>query len=332
MRAALLTAIPTRSLALGTIADPVPAANELLVAVEACGVCGTDLHVLEGTSYRPTLPFVLGHEPVGRVIGAGAQVDGSWVGQHVTCTLFTGCGRCELCQLGDERLCPELVSIHGVLGQNGGFAEQMTIRAAQAVAVPDGLTSDAAASLVDAGATATNTVRVIRDAPAGPAVVVGGGPVGFYVAELLRAEGRDITIVQPSATRREMLAARGYRVATALTEVLEDPAVVVDCAGAPESLPWAVDRLRPRGQFVAAGYGPVDHLHLAPAARKELLITGVRSGRREDLERILDLVARGMVSNPPLQSWPLEAVNDAIGALRERKVPGKALIHPTQLH
>lgn len=328
MKAALLRTIPATRLELGTLPEPQPGPGELLLAVEACGICGTDLHILEGASYRPELPFVLGHEPVGRVLAAGSPADDAWIGRRVTMTLFTGCGRCDLCQAGDERLCPALVSIHGVLGAAGGFAELMTIRAAQAVAVPEDLPSDAAASLVDAGATAANGVRVAEGAPDGLAVVIGGGPVGFFVAELLRVAGREVVLVQPSAPRRAALAAIGHRAVTGLAELDDVTAgVVVDCAGAPEALPWALEHLRPQGMFVAAGYGPIDHLELAPAARKELIVTGVRSGRRADLEHVLGLVAAGRIAVPPIASWPLAAINDALAALVARRVPGKAIVH-----
>ena len=326
MRAAVLTTIPATRLEVGSYPNRAPPISELLLEVEACGICGTDIDILKGASYRPEVPFILGHEPVGRVIAVGSPTDRGWIGRRVTATLFTGCGHCDMCLAGDERLCPELVSIHGVLRAKGGFAEQMTIRTAQAVAVPDGLTTDAAASLVDAGATAANSVRVTADAPPGHAVVIGGGPVGFYVAELFRVNRRPVVIVQSSAPRRETLAHLGHRAVANLAEVGEAPAVVVDCAGAPEALPWALRHLRSHGMFVAAGYGLVDHLDVALVSRKELTITGVRSGRRADLEGMLELAASGQIAVPPLATWPLERINDALAALAEHQVPGKAIV------
>jgi threonine dehydrogenase-like Zn-dependent dehydrogenase len=167
----------------------------------------------------------------------------------------------------------------------------------------------------------------VAPAPAGSlTVVVGGGPVGFFAAELLHDAGRECVVVQPSAARREALAVLGHHVVEGLSEVSGRPAAVIDAAGAPEVLPWALDALLPQGVYVAAGYGPVDGLDLGPAARKELLVRGVRSGRRDDLVAIMGLVADGRVRVPPLSTWPLEAINEALAALRGRRVPGKAVI------
>jgi propanol-preferring alcohol dehydrogenase len=325
MRAAALTSVPATRLELRDVEPPLPGARELLLDVEACGICGTDLHIIQGGSYRPTLPFVLGHEPIGRVAAVGEHADPSWVGRRVTMTLFTGCGRCAQCLAGDERLCRDLGSIVGVLAAPGGFAEQMVIPAVQAVPVPDALDSATAATLVDAGATAANAVRSLGSRPE-RAVVVGGGPLGFFVAELLRADGVPVVIVQPSQVRREALAALGHEVVASIGEAPTGVDAVIDCAGAPEALPWAVDALGPQGAYVAAGYGPVEHLDLAPASHKELVVRGVRSGRREDLERMLALVARGGIRVPPISRWPLAAINEALDALRRRTVPGKAVI------
>lgn len=330
MRAAILTEVPADQLSVGALPDPMPAPGDLLLEVLACGICGTDLHILEGTSYRPEPPFVLGHEPVGRVIAAGSPLDAEWVGTTVTMTLFVGCGNCALCAEGDERLCPDLRGISGVLGLGGGFAEQMVIRTAQAVALPSGLDHLVAASLVDAGATACNAVRVAREAaaPDDLVVVVGGGPVGFFVAELLRHEGRPLIVVQPSAGRRATLEALGHRVVPSLDVMTDRPGVVVDCSAAPGVLAWATEHLGPRGTFVAAAYGPQDNQSLAPLSRKELSIRGVRSGSRADLTRVLELAATRAISTPPISTWSLDNINDAFHALREKEVPGKAVVVP----
>lgn len=75
---------------------------------------------MEGKSYTPDFPFVLGHEPVGEVVAIGEAVSKHWLGKRVTMTLFGGCGNCDQCQQGNERLCPNLLSISGVLNRWGG--------------------------------------------------------------------------------------------------------------------------------------------------------------------------------------------------------------------
>ena len=323
MRAALVRALPADDLDVAGVAKPAPPApDEIVIRVEMCGICGTDLHILDGISYRPDLPFVLGHEPVGTVV-AGAD---EWLGRRVTITLFTGCGACALCHAGDERLCLELVSITGVLNAWGGFAERLVVRAAQAVEVPAALSSAEAATLVDAGATAVNAARLVLAHGAERPVVVGGGPVGLLVAERLRAAGLCPLVVEPLAVRREALARLGQKTASAATEISGRPDAVVDAAGAAGVLPWALERLAPRGIHVLAGYGIVPALDLAPAARKELTIRGVRSGSRADLIEALELAARGELRLPPISIWPLGRINEAFEALRRGAVEGKAVI------
>ena len=179
---------------------------------------------------------------------------------------------------------------------------------------------------MDAGASAANSVRIAGLEPGGLAVVVGGGPLGLLAAEMLRASGVGVIVVQTSEARRSAIAAMGHDVRGSIGDVSETPAAVIDAAGAPEVLPWALAALAPRGVFVAAAYGPVPEADLTPASRKELVIRGVRSGRREDLERVVDLVASGAVRIPPVSVWPLAGIDDAIAALRNRAVPGKAVI------
>lgn len=94
-----------------------------LLRVSACGICGTDLHIMSGESYRPELPLVLGHEPVGTVVAQGAQVAAQWVGKQVTMILVTGCGECPYCRRGDERLNPNLLAVSGVLRVWGGYTD-----------------------------------------------------------------------------------------------------------------------------------------------------------------------------------------------------------------
>ncbi len=326
MRAAVVDDLPSDGFRLATVSDLQPEApDDLIVRVEACGICGTDLHNLDGLAYRPSaFPFVLGHEPVGVVVAAGSDATG-WIGRRITMTLFTGCGTCQWCRVGDERLCPESRGVLGATTRWGGFAELLRVPAAQAIDVPACLGPAEVATLVDAGATAANAVRALERLPDAP-VVVGGGPVGFFVAELLRALGRMPVIVQRSPARAAMLRGLGYEVADSLEGYSGFPDVILECSGDPAVVPWALRTLQPRGLLLAAAYGVVDSLDTAPIDRKELTVRGVRSGSRLDLIGVLDAAATGRIRFPPIETWPLGGINDAIAALRARRVPGKAVI------
>jgi 2-desacetyl-2-hydroxyethyl bacteriochlorophyllide A dehydrogenase len=281
---------------------------------------------MAGASYRPDLPFVLGHEPVGVVSAAGEAVTDRWLGRRVTMTLFTGCGQCSMCQHGDERLCPELESITGVLGALGGYAPVLRIHASQAVEAPSALSDLGVASLVDSGATAANAVGVARQFDQSNVVIVGAGPIGLIAAELLRYEGIVPRVVQSSEPRRGEVARRGFQVSESLEGLNEPASIVIDCAGTPEATVRSIEALAPKGCYIAAGYARVPNFDLPSVARKELTVRGVRSGSRDDLIRVLDLASTGRIELPPVQAWPLAQINEALQSLREHQVTGKAVV------
>ena len=328
MQAAIAREIPTDRLEIATVPQPVPLADDdVVIQVEACGICGTDLHILAGHSYRPVTPFVLGHEPVGTVSAAGAAAR-DWLGRRVTMTLFTGDGSCPMCLAGDERLCPDLVSITGVLTAWGGYAAYVRVHARQLVDVPTTLTSAEAASLVDCGATAANSVRVALTRGPRRVLVVGAGPIGYLCAELLRVAGVPVQVVQPSPLRREALARIGHDVVDSIERAAAPVDVVIDCAGTADVVAPGVRALGPRGMYLLAGYARVPEMDFAIVARKEADVRGIRSGRRQDLESIIALAAAGQIRLPEIAEWPLSEANAALAALRGRQVPGKAVLVP----
>jgi alcohol dehydrogenase, propanol-preferring len=327
MKAALLTKIPATDLEVREIRDPLPGPGEVLVSVDACGICGTDLHVMAGESYRPDLPFVLGHEPAGRIAGIGSGVASGLIGMRVVPALFVGCGDCAPCLRGDERLCAKDALITGVLKLPGGFSELMTLRESQLVQVPAQLSASVAASLVDAGPTAYNAARVASGmVPAGGHLVAGAGPVGFLAASLLRARELQVTVAEPNPARRHAAAAAGLEVVQEASSVAGQFGCVIDCAGQAAVVGTLLDLLEPGGLYLSVGYAVLREFDLAVVARRELTIRGIRSGRRSDLEAVLLLAAHGELALPPIDTWPLDHINDAFSALRAGSVAGKAVV------
>lgn len=327
MPAAILHALPSRRLELQMVARPEPELDDVVLRVDACGICGTDLHIMAGESYRPELPFVLGHEPVGTVVSAGANAT-HWLGRRVTITLFTGCGHCAFCLQGDERLCPDVVSDTGVFGAWGAYAGFVRVHAAQLLEVPDSLGSPEAASLVDAGATAANSVRVAGERDPDRVLVIGAGPIGLLCAELLADRGVALQVVQRSPARREVVAAMGHHTLATIEEAGGLFDVVIDCTGYAAAFSPGIAKLGPRGFYILAGYARVPEVDFAAVARKEISIRGIRSGHRRDLAEVLDLTAAGRVRLPEITTWPLSQINEAFEALRDSRVAGKAVIVP----
>lgn len=332
MKAAVLENLPATSLGLSDVAEPQLDSNDVLVSVIACGICGTDLHIMDGESYRPELPFVLGHEPVGNVVSVGPNVDKGWLGKRIVPILFEGCGICTPCRAGDERLCVRGARVTGVSGKWGGFAEYLVLDAHQLVYVPQSVSSITAAGLVDAGATAYNAVRSAIATNAfvgygsGNHLVMGAGPVGMLVAEFLAHAGKEFIMVESNSFRAEAAGQRGFRVYGAISQLSGKFSSVIDCAGSADLIPQLLDLLEPHGIFTCVGYTKLHDFDLSVIARNELLVRGVRSGSRSDLEEVLNLVASGEVSPPSCETWELSDINRALSALRNGTVGGKAVI------
>ena len=333
MRAAVLENLPSEQLEIRYVATPAPRPDEVLVRVSLCGVCGTDAHILSGQSYRPALPFILGHEPVGEVVDVGRDVSSEWLGQRVVPAIFSGCGVCELCSAGDQRLCVTGVAVLGVDGSPGGFAEFLSLPVHQAVRVPHNVTDVTAASLVDSGTTAFNACRVVREhtgagRPRG--TVLGLGPLGLIAAQLLVGLGYEIRGVEVNEARRSAATALGLKVFERLSDLDWPVDFVVECSGAASVIAPALDFLAPRGLLVLAGYSQVPSLDLSPISRKELTIRGVRSGSRDDLESVLRAGGEGDIVVPEPEIFTLTEINAALAQLRSGELPGKALINPRE--
>jgi 2-desacetyl-2-hydroxyethyl bacteriochlorophyllide A dehydrogenase len=329
MTAAVLRQLPATELAVQQVERPrLLRDDDVILAVGACGICGTDPHIMSGHSYRPELPFVLGHEPVGRVVEAGAAAQ-EWLGKRAVITLFTGCGHCDACAQGDERLCLNVVSDTGVFGVWGGYADYLLVHAAQLVAVPDTLSDPQAAALVDAGATAANAVRVALNRQPQRALIIGAGPIGLIAAEMLADQGVELQLVQRSKPRRDAATALGHQTLGSIDQADGHFEVVIDCTGFPDSFNPAIEKLSPRGELIQAGYAIVPQADFAELSHKEGVVRGIRSGSRKDLEQVIALTAAKRIRLPEITSWPLESINDALAALNAKQVPGKAVVIPS---
>lgn len=328
MRAAVLVDIPSTDLRLEEVPDPAPGPGSVVISVEACGICGTDLHIMEGVSYRPSLPFIMGHEPVGVVTAVGSGVDKAMIGARVVPTLFVGCNKCEPCRSGDERLCEMGPSITGVT-LPGGFAECVELLTTQLVRVPEDIAPVVAASLVDAGPTAHNAFRVALEksmSGEGGYLVAGAGPIGLLIAELLRRNGSEVSMVESNAERQRAAQDRGFHVGRNLSELDGPFKSVIDCAASAGLVQQVLEQLLPHGVYVSVGYTRLQDFDLPLVSHKELVICGVRSGRRSDLEEILNLVANGSIVPAECEPSPLEDINRTLESLRAGKVRGKAVV------
>jgi len=163
--------------------------KEGLVKVRACGLCHTDLHFLEGVLKPGKTPIILGHEVAGEVVDLGEEVRGLQRGDRVIIYLYFTCGGCYYCQTGRESLCTNL-SGHLGFTVDGGYAEYVKAPARNLFKIPNGLSFDESAVLVDAVATPFHAVKGVAQVRLGETVVVyGAGGLGIYAVQIEAKRG-----------------------------------------------------------------------------------------------------------------------------------------------
>jgi alcohol dehydrogenase, propanol-preferring len=310
------------------LADPSPVRGQVLVRVRACGVCRTDLHVLDGDLTRPRLPLVPGHEIVGEVVESGAGVSGVSVGDRIGVPwLGWTCGRCGYCRSGRENLCARARFTGYDL--DGGYAEMAVADARYCFPVPAGYGDVEAAPLLCAGLIGLRTLRMAGD----PRTlgIYGFGAAAHIVAQVARFEGREVF----AFTRPGDLAAQ--RFATELGAAWaggsdEPPPAPLDAAlvFAPVGalVPAALRAVAPAGTVVCGGI----HMSDIPSFPYELLwgervVRSVANLTRSDGVELLELAPRIPIRTVT-EAFPLQEANGALERLRSGSLTGAAVLVP----
>ncbi len=233
MRALQLTA--PNDWRIDDVPAPVPAADEVVIDVAGCGVCGTDLHTLAGGNALVTFPAIPGHEFGGTITAVGADVGWLRVGDRVAVDPSRSDEHCEFCRSGRPNLCPE----KGGYGSRypGGFAEQAAVRALNCVPISDDMPWQIAL-LAEPLACVLHGVERLGDAVGRDAVVFGAGPIGLLVAIVLRHRGAEVAIVERSALRRDLARTLGFDTVVDARGALPRPSypVAVDATGVPAAI------------------------------------------------------------------------------------------------
>ncbi len=301
-------------------------ASDVLLAVEACGVCGTDLHILADPPGHPARPgVVLGHEFVGSVVVAADEAGDLRPGDRVVVAPNLSCGLCPYCRRGLRNHC-ERFTTYGVF-LDGGLAEHVAVdaRACHPLArsVPEEI-----AALVEPLSTVVHGVEQASPFPGETAVVLGGGPVGLMFVALLRLAGASVVAVEPADTRRELAERLGADLAV---DPRRDDAVrlvrertdglgadlVVDAVGS--QLASALECVRKAGRIVLFGLNERARGELVQATitRDELTIVGSFVGQ-DVFPRAIELLEGGRLDLRPIVSdrVPLPELPAALDRLR----------------
>jgi alcohol dehydrogenase, propanol-preferring len=339
MKAAVLHEFK-KPLAIEELPRPVPATDEVLIQVEACGVCHSDLHVADGD--WPQLagiikrPLVLGHEIAGRVLEKGAGVRDLAFGDRVGVPwIYWTCGECEFCRQGDENLCTKQ-RITGVT-VDGGYAAFVRAPATHATRIPTQLPSVEAAPLFCAGVTVYRALRHSKLRAGHRLGVFGVGGLGHLAVQIGRAFGAEITAIDISAEKLALAKRLGamHTFSALSNDVIKQIRgkggvhVALVTSAAKAAYDMAFYCLRPTGTLMAVGL-PAENIGFPPIvmAAGEVRIQASAVGTRKDLSDVLDLAAQGKV-RCEVATRPLEHANEALDELRHGKISGRIVLVPS---
>ncbi len=307
-------------------AVPEPAAGQVLVRVRACGVCRTDLHVVDGELAEPKLPLVPGHEVVGQVAALGRAVERFEVGQRVGIPwLGWTCGDCRFCKADKENLCERARFTGYTL--DGGYADYAQVDARYAFPIHGGYSDAEAAPLLCAGLIGYRSLKLAGEAER--LGLYGFGAAAHIVAQVARHQGRKVfAFVRPGDAEAKAFALdlgavwAGDSGARPPEEL--DAAIIYAPVGA--LVPAALRVVAPGGTVVCAGI----HMSDIPSFPYELLwrerkVLSVANLTRRDGEEFLALAPKAGVATE-IEALPLEQANEALARLREGRLRGAAVL------
>lgn len=295
---------------------PRPGPDELLVRVEACGICGSDVHGYDGGSGRRIPPIVMGHEAAGTVVAAGTEAPEFSEGQRVTFDSTIYCGRCEYCLRGEVNLC----NSRQVLGVStpdfrraGAFAEYVTVPKRLVYSVPESLPFEHAA-LVEPLAVAVHAVDLSGVKEGDSAVVIGAGTIGLLVLQAARLAGcTQVFVVDVDASRltlaEELGATATFNAKTmdVVSEVKkhtegEGVDIAFEAVGSTPTIKTSVDCVRKGGTVTLIGnVVPTAEIPLQAVVSKQLRLQGSAASAGE-YPRCIDMLASGAVNVRPIIS------------------------------
>lgn len=302
--------------------DPGPlGAGEVEIEVEHCGICHSDLSMLDNAWGMSCYPLVPGHEVIGRIAALGPGVAHLEPGQRVGLGWHAGyCLHCEACLSGDHNLCGQAQGT--IVAHHGGFAEKVRAAAVSVVPLPDGIDVTRAGPLFCGGITVFDPLVQFDIPPTASVAVIGIGGLGHLALKFLNAWGCEVTAFTSSAAKR----AEALRLGAHQTLDSRDPAALQGAANRFDlilstvnvKLDWNayVAALKPKGRlhFVGATLAPLD-LAVFPLIAGQRSISGTPVGSPATMRRMLEFAARHGI-NPVTEHFPLDRVNDAIAHLR----------------
>jgi propanol-preferring alcohol dehydrogenase len=317
------------------IQPPSPGPDEVLIEVETCGVCHSDLHIAQGDwthllriIKRPLIP---GHEVVGRVVQKGADVGNLAVGDRVgvAWTHWT-CGECELCKEGRENLCSSQMITGATV--DGGYAEFMKAKASHALKVPDALTSQEAAPLFCAGVTVYHAIKLSGIKPGQRLALFGIGGLGHLALQIAKCFGAKVIAIDIADDKLDLARRLGADLVmnAATDEVVKQirkmggAHVAVVTSASKAAYDQAFYAVRSSGTLMVVGM-PAEDLSFPAIMMREIRIMSSATGTREDMREVLELAASGRIKCM-VETRPLERVNEVLEEMQKGKITGRMVL------
>lgn len=326
MRAAIVPAANERW-EITSVPTPEPGPNQVLIRIQASGICYTDVHQTKG-ELPGTFPRILGHEPVGEIVALGPGVTTRRIGDRVGVPwLQSSCGRCEWCLRGRPMFCPDQLGTGGQLP--GGHAELMLAYADAAMLLPEGLSYEQAAPIFCAGYTVWSGLRWADPKPAERIAVVGIGGLGHLAVQYAKAAGFTTIALSRSPDKDTFIRELGA------DEIVRDGKGLLDAGGADvilgtsnsvDAMADSIQGLRPDGRFVLMGF-EAKPLPVSPGdlIMKRIRIIGSQQNHPEFLFEALDFAAKGKVK-VIVETYKLDEINRAYDRVAEGKARFRAVV------
>lgn len=333
------------------LSTPKPTGTEVIVRVDACGVCHSDIHICDGylklggdeqllfSERGLTPPFTMGHEVVGVVETWGPEAEGIAEGDRKIVYPWIGCGACKACLRDENMLCttPQYIGVF----RGGGYSDHVVVPHPKYLIDYTGIPSELACTYACSGITAYSALNKTEVKTESDAVVlIGAGGLGLSALTIAPnvVKGK-VIVADIDSVKLDVAQHSGAEETidnsdpTAIENVKEltggGAAAAIDFVGMPSTAQFGIDILRNGGTLVSVGlYGGALSLPLALVMQRMLKIRGSKMGTLTEMIELVDLVKAGSVSPIPIKTRPLKDANEALNDLRKGNVSGRVVLQP----
>jgi alcohol/geraniol dehydrogenase (NADP+) len=305
--------------------------NEIEIKISHCGICHSDVHLINNDWGMSKYPFIPGHEIVGTVTAAGGAVRDRQIGERVGVGWQAdSCGICEYCRQGDEHLCAQ--SQPTCVGRNGGYADAIRVNSRFAVPVPEQLESENVAPLLCAGITVYAPLRNHDVRPSSRVGVIGIGGLGHLGLQFAKAFGAEVTAFSTSKDKEEEAKSMGAhhfvntRDTATLKKMTGEFDLLLSTVSADQDWQAYINALRPKGTLCVVGVSPSPlQIQAFSLIGGQKNLSGSPTGSPRDLHEMLDVAARHNVK-AITERFPMAKANDAVDKVKKNQVRYRAVL------